>query len=141
LQILVRACKESRSHYPAGNTIKLHVGFTTEEWENQPDSHRPPVPFIRFNPILPPYINFPRLSLYSSRYPRLNRLFQGARTRPGSPPPPPTAESIPAAKTVQAAYEKRHARTVGFFSVTFKIVNAAGYPIFTFTNLTGKDIG
>jgi|GEM_PF-1748069 len=58
-------------------------------------------------------------------------------------PPPPTAESIAAAQVAQAAqvaYEERQARAVGFFSVTFKGITDAGYSMFTFTNLTGKDV-
>lgn len=57
-----------------------------------------------------------------------------------APPPPPSAESIAAAKAAQVAYEENRARAASFFSVTFKAINDAGYPMFTFTNLTGKDV-
>lgn len=59
---------------------------------------------------------------------------------PPPPPPPPTAEAIAAAQAAQAAYEERRARAAGFFSVEFKTINEAGYPMFTVTNLTGKDV-
>ena len=56
------------------------------------------------------------------------------------PPPPPSDESIAAAQAAQVAYEENRARAATFFSVTFKAINDAGYPMFTFTNLTGKDV-
>lgn len=63
-----------------------------------------------------------------------------APAAPPPPPPPPTAEAIAAARAAQAAYEERRARAAGFFSVEFKTINDAGYPMFTVTNLTGKDV-